>query len=414
MGVTINPFTGELMPSGGGNVVGSAKPGPSVAALNFGGNDTLQLDINQPTSLDIDVSSLKEGQKVAVVMKINGYVDYSATTHQITLPDPPHQAADVIAITPGDIIYQEYIILGGKLSPTPGTKEITNTIASMTAAGANAGDGINADLTLTFPNEGTDAALYLKIIDYANGGDFPSEDEWDAAAEVTVDTDVSYGVTAVGNRDIAVRVYGTSGFHTTHVLNVNVAEVSETHKISLGEANSTYEGTATDWANFGADAEATPVAILDINGADNGMTLHLDETLGGNASKVTAASGVTSGLAEFPAAVFNESLRLYDSNWATEPGTLVFSGLDNSKTYTFAVLCHNTLAVSGYVEAKSDNVNLSLVGATTDSDSINPIDNLSVTVNLAVQPSAGVIKLQWDSGADWEYPLINAIVITKS
>jgi len=218
----------------------------------------------------------------------------------------------------------------------------------------------------------------------------------------------------VYNAKFSNGVTGSTGVTTTTTLSS-----SEIHKLSLGESDNTFEGTELTWQNVGKDGDSAPLILLDQNGDDQGLRFIIPEdTISENVRKQTLWTEITSGNVSFPDDILLLGVDSYGAFISDDQnGVLRISGLTTGSTYSFEVFSTLNSTTTGWSVSDSDYTGLILSGgtATGNTGNINPIGNTGNTITLEnTSNDLGIIDLHFTGDEDWDHPVINAMIITKT
>ncbi|MEI6092539.1 MAG: InlB B-repeat-containing protein [bacterium] len=197
-----------------------------------------------------------------------------------------------------------------------------------------------------------------------------------------------------------------------------VVPQTETFKINFGALNSTFGGTVAGWNNNSMDTvPSNPLerSVLDINGVDSGIKISVPASSASTSKKLPATTA-TSVNADFPTAVMTNAIKGYSAFVTTGVKNVMdITGLVVGHNYTFKILSAVNTAATTYTISNAGTTNISVVGSTTVSGSVNSFDNDGTTIMQAtVQPTAeGKIFIQYSTTNNWNHCFINAMIITK-
>lgn len=279
-------------------------------------------------------------------------------------------------------------------------------------------DGDNVSISLS-DSEGT--ANTMKIISQTLNSGTPSSGDWISASATTFSTSFQYSLGSTGSYDIYIRGYNTENEYDTVYGTVSVTlapVVSTIYKITFGENNSTFESVASGWNSNGVDVEgSSPLTLYTTSGNTGSATIQLASASMNviKRSNLNIAT-VSSSNVNFPDAVLIKGSDAY-GRFITDgtTGLYYFDGFDTSATYSFEIFSSVNLSSTGWATSDADSVTFRLIGAATVSSTINPVNNLSNTVDLSVKPDvSGRIELQMYGDEDWDHAFVNAMIITKN
>ena len=313
-----------------------------------------------------------------------------------------------------------------------GKASTTITDGLRTDVDAVSGQTINNDLDIAYLSGQTDTKLatsdfntYSGVTDTLIGTKLATNDfnTYSGTTDTLIGTKLATsdfntysGVTETAIEGNDLDIAYLSGVTNTKLDSALVESCFQTHKLSIGELNNTFEGTSPTWMNTSIDTDTTPLIILDEDGVDQGITLKIPEdTISMNLIKRQLnLTGFTSNNVYFPSAIMVRGLDSY-GKFITDAknAVLQFSGLTNNK-YTFKIFCSVDLSVTGWSSDEADYVSLKLTGSEADDTAtLNPIDNNTHIITLSNYPVNGLISLEFTGDLDWTHPVVNAIIITK-
>ncbi len=214
------------------------------------------------------------------------------------------------------------------------------------------------------------------------------------------------------------RDYNSNGVFDENELTATLYSCyTEIFKINFGANNSNFGATAAGWNNTGMDIVPTAaVALYDTTGSlAAGVKLAIPATSAGTTKKMPTTNDVSVN-PDFPTSVMTNAAKGYSAFVTTGISNIFeFTGLSVGYNYTFKILSAVDLATAGYTLANAGTTNVSVVGTTTVSSSINPIDNDGTRlIEATVQPTAeGKISIVYRAPNNWNHCFINAVIIMK-
>jgi hypothetical protein len=179
-----------------------------------------------------------------------------------------------------------------------------------------------------------------------------------------------------------------------------VSATAQTILMDLGGAAS--NSPEPTWNNIVENSLPTssPRAMTDaLTGLASGISAQFSGTWG-----TANSSGYASGTADFAATATQDSLFINTGN----TGIITFSGLDIGKTYDFTLFASRT-------GTGTRNVTFSIAGATTNSTTVNVLNNSQSVSLSALAPAVnGTLTLSVFNTAGDNFAYLNALKLSAS
>ncbi len=355
------------------------------------------------TDFTLDKTGMTNGGGYMLLLIFKASTMATFSTDFFSLEDISGVNGDHVIVT-GQYINDRFYTVKTKTFVDVQTPAVS--ISSLTAV------GFSVSLSIA---DSASTATTMKILEVASGVT-PTDADFVSILAIAFSSSHSYTTSATGDRVVYVRAYNDEGDFSTASEAITIVAPVKIYKLNFGENNSTFGATIAGWNNLTMDAVPTAARIIqDADGVNDGVTIATSAS-SSLPTKKSPSTNVSSVNADFPTLVMANSIKGYAAYSTSGMVRLELAGLTAGSSYTFKILSAVNLATTGYTVGNAGNTIVSLVGLTTVSSSINPIDNDgSRVIELTVYPTAGgQISILLGNSTNWTHAFINALIMTKN